>query len=120
EVVSAGITLLLDRASALRAGGVCIDYVEGPEGAGFKIDNPNEPPRVRPMSAAELRERMARADGMVLVDVRPEAERRLAHIEGAIALDGEGASRLEKLDRATPVVFHCHHGVRSQAAAEHY
>lgn len=46
EVVSNGLTLLLDAASARRANGVRIDFVEKPddEGDGFKIDNPNAPP----------------------------------------------------------------------------
>src|SRR5580704_9495199 len=42
-----GVTFLLDRATARRADGTRINYVEGPEGAGFAIENPNEPPRVK-------------------------------------------------------------------------
>lgn len=38
-----GITLVLDAASAQRAGGVSIDFLTGPQGSGFKIDNPNKP-----------------------------------------------------------------------------
>jgi len=38
-----GITILLDPPSAARADGVSIDFVDGPNGSGFKIDNPNEP-----------------------------------------------------------------------------
>lgn len=39
----AGITILLDPPSASRADGVSIDFVEGPNGPAFKIDNPNKP-----------------------------------------------------------------------------
>ncbi len=38
-----GITILLDPLSAARANGVSIDFVEGPNGPGFKVDNPNKP-----------------------------------------------------------------------------
>jgi probable FeS assembly SUF system protein SufT len=38
-----GITFVLDAASARRADGVLIDFVTGPLGSGFKIDNPNKP-----------------------------------------------------------------------------
>ena len=38
-----GITILLDPPSAARADGVSIDFVDGPDGSGFKIDNPNKP-----------------------------------------------------------------------------
>ena len=38
-----GIPLVLDAASARRADGVLIDFVTGPLGSGFKLDNPNKP-----------------------------------------------------------------------------
>jgi monothiol glutaredoxin len=52
-----------------------------------------------------------------LWDVRTEAERRIARIEGARLLDQDGMAYLDALDRGTKLVFHCHHGFRSQAAA---
>ncbi len=45
EVSSNGVTICVDRASARRADGMSIDFVEGPGGAGFSIKNPNEPPK---------------------------------------------------------------------------
>jgi len=42
-VVCDGITILLDPPSAARADGVSIDFVQGPNGSGFKFDNPNKP-----------------------------------------------------------------------------
>jgi monothiol glutaredoxin len=119
EVDAGGLTLLLDRGSARRADGMAIDFVEGPGGAGFKIDNPNEPPKVATLTAAELKAMMDKGP-VELYDVRTEQERAIATIAGARHLDGAGRDRLEELDKATPVVFHCHHGVRSLAAAEHY
>ena len=55
-----------------------------------------------------------------LWDVRTEAERRIARIEGARHLDQAGADRIEDLPRDTPLVFHCHHGIRSQAAGQRF
>src|SRR5205823_6408574 len=48
-----GLTFLFDPSSAKRAEGLKVDFLEG-LGA-FKIDNPNEPPRVRPLLAKELK-----------------------------------------------------------------
>ena len=54
-----------------------------------------------------------------LFDVRTEDERAMAMIEGSRLLDQKGYNYLLTLDRDTPVVFQCHHGIRSQSAAEH-
>lgn len=40
---SQGMPVYLDATSALYLDGATVDYVEGPEGAGFKIENPNAP-----------------------------------------------------------------------------
>jgi monothiol glutaredoxin len=117
-VEASGVTFLVDRASAKRADGVTIDFVVGAAGGGFKIDNPHEPPRVRALSAKELSRMLDAASGVELFDVRPEVERKLAKIARARALDAEGIERLSGLAKDTPIVFHCHHGMRSRAAAE--
>ena len=120
DVDCGGITILLDPSSARRADGLSIDFVSGPDGAGFTIENPNEPLRVNQISATELKAMM---DGLVsfeLVDVRTEDERAIAKIEGSRLLNEEGHDYLLSLDRNTTVVFHCHHGIRSQSAAEYF
>lgn len=114
---SGGITLHVDPASARRADGLRIDFRAG-EGGGFAMENPNEPPRVRPLSATELAQWMAQKKDFVLVDVRTRAERDRARIEGSILLDDEGEARLAALPKDTTLVFQCHHGIRSRAAAE--
>jgi len=123
-VESRGIVIGLDRASARRAEGVTLDYVEGPEGVGFKIDNPAAPASVRPISAPELAARMAaaRAAGgaLHLYDVRSEEEYERAFIQGAVLLEPEVADEIAALARDTPLYFHCHHGIRSHRAAEHF
>lgn len=120
-VVTQGeVTLVLDRASARRADGMTMDFVTGPTGSGLVVDNPNEPPGVRQLQVDELA--AWRADGRphALVDVRTDAEWGIAHIDGAVLLDEAGTAWLDQLPRDTAVVFQCHHGGRSQQAAEHF
>jgi monothiol glutaredoxin len=112
-----GLALLLDRASARRAGGLSIDFVDGPDGPAFKLENPNEPPRVKSLSVKELRAKMQAEPGLKLFDVRAQKEREQALIEGSRLLDREAQQEIMKLDKATPLYFHCHHGGRSQQAA---
>ena len=52
------------------------------------------------------------------VDVRTDDERAVAAIDGSRLLDRAYHDHLLSLDRETPIVFQCHHGVRSQGAAE--
>lgn len=61
-------------------------------------------------------------DGLAfeLVDVRTEEERAIAKIEGARLLDKACHDDLLALDRDTAIVFQCHHGIRSQSAAEYF
>jgi monothiol glutaredoxin len=43
-----------------------------------------------------------------------------AKIEGSRLLNEEGHDYLLSLDRNTTILFHCHHGIRSQSAAEYF
>ena len=54
-----------------------------------------------------------------LVDVRTEEERAIAKLEGSRLLDQAYHDHLLTLDPDTPIVFQCHHGIRSQSAAEY-
>lgn len=116
-VEQGGIRILFDRASARLANGISIEFVPGANG-GFKIDNPNVPGRVRALSATELKGRLDRGEKLRLYDVRSDAERNIAAIAGAQPFDAAARAELEKLPKDTSLVFHCHHGMRSQAAAE--
>ena len=116
EVPTNGLTLLLDRASLPRANGMSIDFIDGP-GGGFKIENPNEPPKVKALSAKEAKAMLDRGE-LTLFDVRPERERSVAKIAAARSLDAAGQAYLMGLDRGAPIAFHCHHGSRSQSVAE--
>jgi monothiol glutaredoxin len=120
EVTANGVQILVDPATARRADGVSIDYVDGPDGAGFKIDNPNAPPSVKQISAKDLEKMLKSGEATHLFDVRTDKERATAKIDAAIHLDADGKAKLEALPKDAAIVFHCHHGGRSQAAAEHY
>ena len=116
EVRTSGLTVLLDRSSAGRAGNVSIDFIDG-SGGGFKITNPNEPPKVKQLTAQELKAMLDRGE-VALFDVRPEIERAIARIAVARSLDAAGQKYLLGLDHDSPIAFHCHHGIRSQEAAQ--
>jgi monothiol glutaredoxin len=118
---SNGLRILLDVMSASRAEGVVIDYVETPGGGHeLRIDNPNAPAAVKQIDVHELKRLLDSGAPIRLLDVRTPEERMQAAIPGAQLLDPEVAAELEKLPRDTKLVFHCHHGGRSQQAAEHF
>ncbi len=77
-------------------------------------------PPVRQISAAELKALLESGAPFELVDVRTEHERAMARIDGSRLLDQAYHDALLALDRETPLVFQCHHGIRSQAAAEYF
>ena len=119
EVDAGGVSVLVDRDSASRADGIVIDYSDAGDG-GFKINNPNEPARVQQLEAGKLKQMLHSSEELRLIDVRTEEERAKASIDGARLLDPALTEELEALDRDSVLVFHCHHGGRSQAAAERF
>lgn len=114
-----GVPLVMDRATAQRAAGLSIDFVAGEMG-GFKIENPNEPPRVKGISASELKRRMDAREGFELIDVRTPDEYATARILGAKLMDEAVREYLDGLSKDTVLVFMCHSGQRSAAAAQRY
>ena len=85
------------------------------------MDEPLRPEsRVQHLSATELKDRLDRGERIELIDVRTEFERAVASIESSQLLNDEVHERLLGLDRNTPLVFVCHHGIRSQAAADYF
>lgn len=118
-LVRAGeLGIVLDPQSAPRARGLAIDYVREGEEEGFSLRLPESPARVRQLSAKALQELLAKGEPVLLYDVRPEGERELAAIPGHRVLDEAGLAQLRSLGRDVRVVLVCHHGVRSQRAAE--
>lgn len=114
-----GIRFVLDRMSAARAEGLSFDFVEQGGQAGFKIENPNAPASVQQMEPAELKAKLA-AGGVRVYDVRSLEEREIAKIEGSTLLDAATRAEILTLARDTPLVFQCHHGMRSQQAAQYF
>jgi len=80
----------------------------------------NEPPPIRQLPAPELKALLESGVPIELVDVRTDEERARAKIDGSRLLDQAYHDVLLRLDRETPIVFQCHHGVRSQQAAEYF
>jgi len=117
--VSQGTAIHFDAASAKRASGLVVDFVASADGGAFKIDNPNEPAKVKPLSATELKKALDAGEALTLVDVRGEDERRLAKIAAAKTLL-ENEAEIRALPKDSKIVFQCHHGMRSRAAAERF
>ncbi|HYB12093.1 MAG TPA: rhodanese-like domain-containing protein, partial [Myxococcota bacterium] len=84
------------------------------------IENPNAPAEVQQLDPSELRRMLDQHEPLHLFDVRTEEERAQARIEQARLLTPELAAEMEGLDKDAVLVFHCHHGGRSQKAAEHF
>ncbi len=117
-VDAGGVRVSMPRGAVGRADGIRIDLVQTPDGPAFKIDNPNEPAHVKRISPAELHARLTRGDDLLLVDVRTPEERETATIAGGRALDSALHDEIGKGPRERPIVVYCHHGSRSQRAAQ--
>ena len=74
---------------------------------------------IRQLSAPELKALLS-TGAIELVDVRTVEERAIAAIEGSRLLDQAYHDELLLRARETPIVFQCHHGIRSQHAAEYF
>ncbi len=111
--------MLFDVASAQRARGAAIDWVETVQGEGLSITLPEAPAPVPQMSVQDLKARLD-ADQVTLVDVRSDEERDKASLDSALAMNADLMAQLEAMPRETPLAFICHTGGRSQVAAEHF
>lgn len=115
-----GIRAQFDIASAPRARGLRIDWVDDARGRGLMVDNPNAPNAVKGIDAATAA-RMLADGALTLVDVRPVEERAVASVRVPFSVLDEGAAaEVEALPKDTPLAFLCHHGSRSAAAAAHF
>ena len=107
-----------DVASARRADGLRIDFMDDHRGRGLVI-GPREEQGVRDLTPAQAVERI-RAGRLVLVDVRPPEERALAAVPHPFETFDHGVEGLAHLQKDTPLAFLCHHGGRSDRAAQHF
>jgi len=117
---SNGVVMHMDVATAQKARGMSLDMEDTFQGKAFKVNNPNAPEAVRQMAVTDLKTRIDAGEVVHLVDVRPHDERIRASISGSIALDDDGKAQVEALSKDALLVFYCHTGQRSQAAAEHF
>ena len=117
---SNGIEVLMDLMSAQKAEGVTIDYVENLGGGTFRVDIPGGPAPVKQLTPGDVKKLQEQGTTFEFFDVRTPEEREIASISGTQLLDEATAKRIESLPKDTLLVFHCHHGGRSQAAAEHF
>jgi monothiol glutaredoxin len=116
EVDLGGLKLYVTRSSLGRAQGVSIGYIDGPN-AGFKIENPNQPPQVVELSVQDAKAMLDRGE-LQLFDVRPESEGNIARIAAGKTLNEETVDYIKSLDKQTPIAFYCHHGMRSRGVAQ--
>jgi monothiol glutaredoxin len=116
---SNGVKILMDLATAQRARNATIDWISSVRGEGLAIDLPMAPPPVKQMSVQELAERLKAGD-VTLVDVRGDADRARASLEGSVVLSREEMARLEKMPKDSAIAFLCHHGNSSMGAAEYF
>lgn len=119
QIEANGISLSMDPLSASRADGLRIDARESADGPAFSLDNPNAP-TVNQLTVGELKALLESGASFEFLDVRTPEEYEKARIVGAQLLDRERGEALEKLDLDTKLVLHCHHGGRSQKAAEYF
>ena len=80
----------------------------------------HDPAPIRELSAPELKTLVASGAPIELVDVRTDHERAIAAIDDSRLLDQAYHDALLQRDRATAIVFMCHHGIRSRQAAEYF
>ena len=119
EVETNGITMYFDLASAQRANGAVIDWVETMQGEGLTIHLPQAPEPVNQMDVTELKNKLDN-NAVILIDVRGSEERAMAMVEAARPMDGDTMQQIEAMSKDTALAFICHVGNRSQVAAEHF
>lgn len=119
---SNGLTILFDRDSARRANGLVIGAADSGGTKALTVENPNAPraAEVNQLSAGQLQALIASGRELHLYDVRTPEEHQKARIAHATLVDARVAEQIERLPKDALIVFHCHHGGRSQAAAEHF
>jgi rhodanese-related sulfurtransferase len=73
---------------------------------------------IKQLSATELKNRIQQEDDLFLLDVREPHEFKYASIPGSVLIPlNQIPQRLAELDPQREIVVICHHGMRSQQAA---
>ncbi|MEO6173290.1 MAG: rhodanese-like domain-containing protein, partial [Arenimonas sp.] len=117
-VEAEGVKVYFDLASAPRADGISIDWIEDVRGSGLAIDNPNAPAKVQSLSVQALHDELT---SYRVIDVRPQQARAIAQFPHPHdVLDEDSFESLSTLPKDTRLAFLCHHGNSSRQAAEHF
>ena len=75
---------------------------------------------VKQLSATELKNKILQEGKLFLLDVREPDEFQYAHITGSVLIPlNQIPKRLGELDPQQEIVVICHHGMRSQQAANY-
>ncbi|MGZ8191374.1 MAG: rhodanese-like domain-containing protein [Methylococcaceae bacterium] len=75
---------------------------------------------VKQLSATELKNKIQQEETLFLLDVREPHEFQYAHIANSILIPlNQISNRLGELDPRQEIVVICHHGMRSQQAANY-
>ena len=75
---------------------------------------------VKQLSATELKNKIQQQDSVFLLDVREPHEFQYAHIADSVLIPlNQIPQRLTELDPQREIVVICHHGMRSQQAANY-
>lgn len=115
---SEGVKVYFDLASAPRANGISIDWIEDVRGSGLAIDNPNAPAKVQSLTVEALNTDL---QNYRVIDVRPQQARAFAAFPHPHdVLDEDSFESLAALPKDTRLAFLCHHGNSSRQAAEHF
>ena len=120
ETHVSGLRFLTNIQTALRASGLNIDVVAGAKGENLSVSNPNMPNTVNQLPVMELKSWFDEGRDFQLIDVRTSEEVAIANLLQARLFDEAYFNEIHALPRNTPLVFLCHHGNRSQAAAEQF
>jgi len=75
---------------------------------------------VKQLSATELKNKIQQQENLFLLDVREPHEFKYAHIADSVLIPlNQIPSRLSELNPQQEIVVICHHGMRSQQAANY-
>ncbi|MCF6299586.1 MAG: Grx4 family monothiol glutaredoxin [Proteobacteria bacterium] len=115
------IKFYMDIATAKRAQGIEIDWVDELQGSGLRIKNPNEPPAIKHLTVDELKQWIdSDKEQAQIFDVRSEEKFSLGSIPQSKRLSKQSMQDIEQMDKQTPLVFVCQIGKSSQGAADHF
>ena len=75
---------------------------------------------VKQLSATELKNKIQQQENLFLLDVREPHEFKYAHIADSVLIPlNQIPNRMSELDPQQDIVVICHHGMRSQQAANY-